>query len=99
MPYIKIQTRKDMADTIKDLNCFIENKGDLNYAICELVGRTILENKINYTNMSEMIDAVHDAEQELRRRLLEPYEDIKRVENDDVPSFKIILEEIGINES
>jgi len=97
MPYIKDEQKYEMSDAINDLFMFIESKGDLNYAICELVGRVILSEKISYTNVSEWIDAVHDAECELRRRLLNPYEDKKIVQNGDVPSFMKILE--IINES
>jgi len=92
MPYIKSHLKKEMADAINDLFMFVESKGDLNYLICEIVGKFILETGISYRNISEKIDAVHDAEAELRRRLLNPYEDIKIEENGDVPSFTTILE-------
>ncbi len=96
MPYIKAKDKDEMSDVISDLRLYILSKGDLNYAICELVGKIILDGeKISYTQMSEWIDAVHDAEAELRRRLLNPYEDIKIIENGDVPSFIDILERIG----
>ena len=93
MPYIPDKEKREMSDYIENLRVFIESKGDLNYAICELVGRLIIDSdKISYTQMSEWIDAVHDAETELRRRLLFPYEDLKIKENGDVPSFIGILE-------
>lgn len=92
MPYIEDPDKREMADALNDLSMFIESKGDLNYAICELVGRFILDGDLSYTNISEKIDAVHDAEAELRRRLLVPYEDLKILENGDVPSFITILE-------
>jgi len=96
MPYIKDKEKHEMSDFINDLRMFIESKGDLNYAICQLVGNIILDSdKISYTQMSEWIDAVHDAEAELRRRLLVPYEEMKIIENGDVPSFEGILERIG----
>lgn len=95
MPYIKDKDKHEMRHYIADVQKFIESKGDLNYAICELVGRVILsKDKISYTEMSECIDAVHDAEIELRRRLLDKYEDLKIVENGDVPSFQLILKEM-----
>ena len=94
MPYIKDEDKKDMEVAINNLLVFIESKGDLNYAICELVGNVILESGISYTNISEKIDTVHDAETELRRRLLNSYEDIKKIENGDVPSFTSILDQM-----
>lgn len=92
MPYIKAEMKKEMEDSIHDLSMWIQSKGDLNYVICELVGRFILDDDLTYTKMSEKIDAVHDAETELRRRILTPYENIKIEENGDVPSFVEILE-------
>lgn len=95
MPYIKDEDKEAMKDAIHDLFMFIDSKGDLNYAICELVGKVILETGVSYTNMSEKIDAVHDAETELRRRLLDSYEDLKIIENGDVPSFIQIIERMN----
>ena len=92
MPYIEDKDKLEMNDAINDLFMFIRSKGDLNYAISELTGKLIVTTGISYTNMSEKIDAVHDAECELRRRLLDPYEDKKIIENGDVPSFKAIIE-------
>ena len=91
MPYIEDKDKHEMSDAIGDLFMWIHSKGDLNYAICELVGRLILHGDVSYTKMSEWIDAVHDAETELRRRILDPYEDIKIFENGDVPSFIRIM--------
>ena len=92
MPYIKDKDKAEMSDAINDLRIWILSKGDLNYAICELVGKIILDTGISYTNISEWIDGVHGAEEELRRRLLNPYENFKAVQNGDVPSFVSILE-------
>ena len=92
MPYIKDKDKQEMNDAIEDLQVWINSKGDLNYAICELVGKIILDTGISYTNISEWIDGVHGAEEELRRRLLDKYEDFKIFENGDVPSFVSILE-------
>jgi len=91
MPYIKEKDKREMYNAIQDLQNFVISKGDLNYAICELVGRLIINDEISYTKISKWIDAVHDAEAELRRRLLVPYEELKKAENGDVPSFKTIL--------
>jgi len=95
MPYIKELEKYEMSDAIEQLLMFIESKGDLNYAICELVGRLILDNGISYSKMSEWIDGVHDAENELRRRILDRYEDIMIVKNGDVPSFKSIIDQMN----
>ena len=62
MPYIPDEEKREMSDAIADMRIWIQSKGDLNYAICELVGRIILDDeRLSYTKMSEWIDAVHDA--------------------------------------
>jgi len=91
MPYIKYADRPKFDGAIEILTSLIDAKGDLNYTICELVGQLILKTKISYTQISEWIDGVDGAENELRRRLLDPYEDMKIVENGDVPSFTTII--------
>ncbi len=92
MPYIKDENKRIFDESINRLSNIIIHKGDLNYMICELVGQLILNTKISYTQISEWIDAVDGAENELRRRLLDPYENMKAKDNGDVPSFKTILE-------
>jgi hypothetical protein len=96
MPYIKNEEKIKFIKFINNLVSYINSKGDLNYVICELVGQYIAQTGVSYINMSEKIDAVHDAETELRRRLLDPYEDKKIMENGDVPSFKEIHHIMGI---
>lgn len=91
MPYIKKEDRSTIRQAVNLLSQTIGTKGDLNYAICELVGRLILKTKISYTVMSEWIDGVHDAEDELRARLLRPYERQKEQENGDVDAFELIM--------
>lgn len=95
MPYIKQNQRELLDVNIHDLLHYIGHKGDLNYVICQIVGSLILRDEgISYLQISEWIDGVHDAECELRRRLLEPYENDKITENGDVSSFVEILEKM-----
>lgn len=91
MPYIKQVDRHKFEKSIKELSTYISSKGDLNYAICEIVGQLLLRGEIGYTSISNWIDGVHGAERELTRRLLNPYEDLKIEQNTDVPSFGEIL--------
>jgi len=95
MPYIEVERKEVISFAVSELSSYIGSKGDLNFVICELVGQLISHKGVNYQNISEIIDAVHDAETELRRRLLVPYEDIKLEENGDVPSFKTVLKIMG----
>ena len=96
MPYTKNYRRHHIHEFIKDMIPYVKEKGDLNYAICELVGELCLrDGGIGYTSTSNWIDCVHDAEQELRRRLLNPYEDLKIKENGDISSFIKLLEKLN----
>jgi hypothetical protein len=96
MPYIKQEDRTSaIKAAISTLAKALENKGDLNYAVCELTGQLILKSGgMGYTNVSNWIDGVHGAERELTRRLLNPYEDEKILQNGDVESFVKLLSQL-----
>ena len=96
MPYTKQEDRTaKMKEAIAVLVDEINNKGDLNYTICELSGQLMLKTGgMGYTNVSNWIDGVHGAERELTRRLLNPYEDEKIRENGDVESFVKLLSQL-----
>jgi transcription elongation factor Elf1 len=93
MPYTKQEDRTpDISNSIMCLVNEIKNKGDLNYTICELTSELIIKTGgMGYTNVSNWIDGVHGAERELTRRLLNPYEDLKKEENGDVEGFVTLL--------
>lgn len=59
-------------------------KGQLNYVIYAIVKRFTEKHGEGYFKISNMIGAVHDSEDELRRRLLYPYEDKVIIKNGDV---------------
>jgi hypothetical protein len=95
MPYTKEQDRGPQYQHLEKLAEAIDVKGDLNHAICELTALLILKTGgLSYTNASNWIDAVGGAHDELRRRLLDPYEDVKIEENGDVRTFKSLLKEL-----
>jgi hypothetical protein len=95
MPYTKQKDRDEVTFYINNLRSKITTKGDLNYLICELTAQLIEKNGgMGYTNVSNWIDAVHGAETELRRRLLNPYEEVKKRENGDVPTFTRLLDQL-----
>lgn len=92
MPYIEQEDRKKFKGHIKALAELINNKGEMNYVISELVGSWIVKRKLfSYNGISNAISAVHDAEIELNRRILVPYEVGKIMLNEDLDSFKEIL--------
>lgn len=96
MPYTKKYRRSHIDKALDDIILYVTEKGDLNYTICELVGRLCLrDGGLGYTSTSNWIDGVHGAERELTRRLLDPYEDLKIKENGDVSSFVKLLEKLN----
>lgn len=97
MPYIKKELREGLDQPIKTLSNIIISKGELNYVICELVGQLILRYHLSYENITKWISAVNDAKYELNRRILDPYENTKIEENDDLMSFIKILKSIEEN--
>lgn len=93
MPYIKPNRRARFDVEIDSLIDMMRQadavKGDVNYAVCRIVLGVLKprETGWNYTTLSEAIGALHDAETELRRRLLDPYENEAIRKNGDVPEI------------
>ena len=95
MPYTKEKDRDPQYRYIEALSEIIQTKGDLNHAICELTALLIAKTGgMRYTNVSNWVDGVDGAHNEMRRRLLDPYEDVKIVENGDVRTFVTLLKQI-----
>jgi len=95
MPYTEERLRVPQYDNLEELSREINVKGDLNHAICELTALLILKTGgMGYTNVSEWVDAVGGAHDELRRRLLDPYEDVVKKENGDVRSFVKLIRQV-----
>jgi len=84
MPYINQEQRDKIIinNTIKINN--ISSPGELNYIITYILLNYLNHNKINYTNINEVIGVLECTKLELYRRLAIPYEDKKIKENGDV---------------
>lgn len=75
MPYIT----KERARTIREAYLGdIETKGELNYAITTLLVEYLVNNGKSYQTISDVVAAAQDAADEMKRRVLAPYEDDKR---------------------
>ena len=81
MPYIK---HADKVLLTTGQLVVPRNKGELNYVITEMMLKFIETKGLSYANISEALGAAIDAAEEMRRRLLGPYEDKKIMENGDV---------------
>jgi len=78
MPYIKPEIRKDLA-----INPYPTTAGELNYMITRLLRSYFLQNP-SYQTANDILGALEGAKLEFYRRVVEPYEDDKMIENGDV---------------
>jgi len=81
MPYIKKPDRFRLDDWITYLAGNCTNCGELNYAISKLCHRYLNKEKESYKNYNEVIGVLECAKQELYRKKITPYEEIKIKEN------------------
>lgn len=80
MPYIKQEERHELDFFVNWLGKFIKYDGDLNYILFKLA-RSV---EPSYSNYKKILGEIHEAEMEIRRRFLVPYEYLKMQENGDV---------------
>lgn len=81
MPYIK--DRRDDVD-LKTDHLNIETTGELNYVLTMVASQYAKTHGRNYQVFNDIIGAFECAKQELYRRRIAPYEDLKIEENGDV---------------
>lgn len=90
MPYIKRKDRVNIDLNIEGLTIHLQNPGDYNYAICQLMMDLIRNTTTNgksgmcYNSLNAAIGVLECAKLELYRRVAAPYEDTKIAENGDV---------------
>jgi len=65
-----------------------KRKGFLNYVLSRIALSQLKGNGISYQNISDVIAALNDAAEEIRRRVLNPYEDKAIEVNGDLPAYK-----------
>ena len=84
MPYIPQSERVKFDYSLNNLRPI--SKGQLTYCVYKLVLDFMSKagSDVSYAGISNAISALPDAEHELRRRILDPYEDAKRKENGDI---------------
>ena len=87
MPYVTTEAREEIEAALKPLLTLISKGapcGWINYAICRMSREYVLRHGPSYDNISAILGVLADAQAEVRRRLLEPYEDQMRKLNGDV---------------
>jgi hypothetical protein len=82
MPYIRKEIRPTM-DTVVDqmIKAGVQVDGDLNYILFKFCKNHV---KPSYNNYKNFLGELNEAAEEIRRRLLAPYENLKIEENGDV---------------
>lgn len=97
MPYIKQEDRKFvdsgmdyLVELVQELDGQpVAQPGVINYLITQLVVRTMRpEAGWTYSSLSKSLAVFRDAEAEMRRRLLDPYEDKAITKNGDIPEYE-----------
>lgn len=95
MPYIKPQDRECCDKLIEQCQDLLKNygidkrKGIANYIISRIIaGGMIPDEGWSYTSLSNAISVFKDAEYEMRRRLLDRYEDVCIDRNGDILEYK-----------
>lgn len=84
MPYIKKEDRKYLDRQIGALSKRILTEGELNYVISQLAHQSVKTWGLGYANLNKIIGVLECAKIEFYRRVVVPYEDMKRRENGDV---------------
>lgn len=81
MPYITQKERDKFDSHLEEIAKKIEAKGDLTYCVYVLGLEYIKKFKPSYQIISDAISALNDAAFELRRQILNPYEEKKIQKN------------------
>jgi hypothetical protein len=81
MPYIKKEKRDELDPFIVELFKRAEGEGDLNYIITSLLHKELLNGKLCYQKINNLIGVLECAKLELYRVVAAPYENVKMDEN------------------
>lgn len=94
MPYIKQAFRADNNPltihvdwpemSSRDRPIALDTAGELNYAITMLISEYVRRRPLSYAVLNDVVGVLASAQAEFQRRVVAPYEDIKRAENGDV---------------
>lgn len=95
MPYIKREQRKNLRTYALSVQKELQrlagpfpsvdtNPGDLNYFLSVLITNLFLSD-CNYKSSNKLRGVLDDVKHEFTRRYVDPYEDMKRMQNGDIP--------------
>ncbi len=84
MPYITQVRRDDLAHYNDESDDVMQNAGELNYKITQVINEYLKEFNTCYDTFNDVIGALEGAKLEFYRRVVAPYEDEKIKANGDV---------------
>lgn len=85
MPYIRLAGRNRLDNGLHAMLQYMPvDAGELNYVLTRICDTFINTKGKNYQNLNEVVGAIECVKQELYRRVIAPYENIKIEENGDV---------------
>ncbi len=84
MPYIKKEGRERIEPQVNVLSTNLYTKGDMNYAITKLLHNYIEKMGLRYDTLNDAIGIIECVKQELYRRVIADYENLKIKENGDI---------------
>lgn len=82
MPYIAQKQRKEL-----DAGCIPANAGELNYALHLLLEKYMSTKTESYQNYNDIIGVLSAVGQEIYRRKISPFEDLKKNQNGDIEFY------------
>lgn len=88
MPYIPKSEKDKVDQRLPALHLLeLDNAGQLNYAMHQLISQYISHNKDEYQTYNDIIGVLDCVKMEFYRRVISPYEDKKILQNKDVPPY------------
>lgn len=84
MPYVTEERRKHLGPYLREVGTRVDSPGDLTYAIYHLALEYLERHGKTFQTCNDVVGAQTNAVHEFRRRVVDPYEDIKIEENGDV---------------
>lgn len=88
MPYIKKEDRKVFDECLYELSNTVDTEGELNYCISTLVHLLLEREGVSYSNINKLIGVLECVKLELYRRIADPYENLKSMENGDISNLR-----------
>jgi hypothetical protein len=82
MPYIKKERKHEIS--IPPEFPFNATAGDLNYVLTKIIIEYLSIKPLNYQTCNDIVGALDNCKDEFKRRIQDPYEDLKIKENGDV---------------